>query len=164
MESLRNCKRMLFDSTNKIIQYCSEGMNLEGEGKPEEARKIFLLAWEEATNDFEKCTAAHYVARYQNSAQEKLSWDKMALQLALKIDSDEMKIYLPSLYLNLAKGYEDCHAVDNARINYVLANQYAQLLPDDGYGNMIRQGIRCGIERIASACTTVNGLENSSGG
>jgi hypothetical protein len=146
---------MLIDSTNKIVQYCSEGMNLEGVGKPEEARKIFLLAWEEATNDFEKCAAAHYVARHQNSAQEKLKWDEMALQLALKIDSDEMKTYLPSLYLNIAKGYEDCHAFENARINYALANLYAPLLPDDGYGNMIRQGILCGIERIESACTNI---------
>ena len=56
---------MEFNPNNKIIKLCVQGMHMEGEGRPEEASRLFLQAWNEATNDFEKFTAAHYVARHQ---------------------------------------------------------------------------------------------------
>jgi rifampin ADP-ribosylating transferase len=42
--------------------------------KLEEASKLFLQAWNEATNDFEKFIAAHYVARHQQNVPDKLKW------------------------------------------------------------------------------------------
>jgi hypothetical protein len=57
---------MQFDPNNNIVKLCTQGMSLEGEGKKEEALKLFQQAWDEATHDFEKFTAAHYVARHQN--------------------------------------------------------------------------------------------------
>jgi rifampin ADP-ribosylating transferase len=47
-------------------------MEMEVKGNPEEASKLFLQAWNEATTDFEKFTAAHYVARHQKSVADKL--------------------------------------------------------------------------------------------
>ena len=76
-------------------------MNLEGEGKPEEAYKMFQQAWNEATDDFEKFTSAHYVARHQKSVADKLRWDEIALSLALKIEDENMKANYPSLILML---------------------------------------------------------------
>src|SRR5690606_17217805 len=97
---------------------CAQGMNLEGKGKLKDANRLFLQAWKEATNDFEKFTAAHYVARYQKSVEEKLKWDETALQLAFKIDDDTIKETYPSLYLNIAKCYEDLNDFVNAKKNY----------------------------------------------
>jgi hypothetical protein len=37
-----------------------QGIDLEEKGMPEEASRLFLQAWNEATNDFEKFTAAYY--------------------------------------------------------------------------------------------------------
>ena len=65
---------MQFDPNNKIVKLCAEGMEMEGKGKQEEAGKYFLQAWSEATNHFEKFTAAHYVARCQKSVADKLKW------------------------------------------------------------------------------------------
>jgi len=48
---------MQFDPENPIIKLCAHGMQLEGEGKPDEASATFLQAWEQAANDFEKFTA-----------------------------------------------------------------------------------------------------------
>ena len=51
---------MQFDPDNNIVKLCAQGMNFEGEGKNEEALKLYQHAWNETTNDFEKFTAAHY--------------------------------------------------------------------------------------------------------
>jgi len=139
---------MEFDPNNNVVKLCAQGMDMEGKGKPEEASKLFLQAWNEATNDFEKFTAAHYVARHQKNVNDKLKWDEIALQLALKINNDTVKGTFPSLYLNIAKCYEDLNDLDNAKKNYDLALSFANLLPDNGYGNMVKGGIMKGIARV----------------
>lgn len=139
---------MQFDSDNKIIQLCAKGMEMEASQKPEEAQRLFLQAWNDATNDFEKFTAAHYVARHQKSIQDKLKWDEIALAFALKINDSSMAANYPSLYLNIAKCYEDLKDFDNAQKNYQVALSYADLLPDNGYGQIIKSGIKNGIQRL----------------
>jgi tetratricopeptide (TPR) repeat protein len=138
---------MHFDPTNKIVQLCANGIEMETT-QPEEAKALFLQAWNASTNDFEKCIAAHYVARHQISTEDKLQWDKTALDFALKIDDGDIQPHLPSLYLNVAKCYEDLKDYDNAIINYQNALSYENHLPEDGYGQMIRAGISNGIKRV----------------
>jgi rifampin ADP-ribosylating transferase len=139
---------MQFDPNNNVVKLCAQGMDMEGKDKPEDASRLFLQAWNEATKDFEKFTAAHYVARHQKNVADKLKWDETALQLALKINDDTIKGTYSSLYLNIAKCYEDLNDIDNARTNYQLALSFTNLLPDSGYGNMIKGGIMNGIERV----------------
>jgi len=139
---------MQFDPDNKIVKLCVQGMDMEGEGNQEEAGNLFLQAWNEATNDFEKFTAAHYVARHQKRIEDKLKWDETSLQLALKINDTTIKGAYPSLYLNIAKCYEDLNDLANAKNNYELALSFTNLLADNGYGNMIKGGIMNGIERM----------------
>ena len=139
-------KFMQFDPENKIVKLCAKGMELEIH-QPEEAEKLFLQAWNTATNDFEKLTAAHYVARHQPSIEQKLNWDKTALEFALKLNEDSMLATYPSLYLNIARCYEDLKDIDQAHQHYQSALSYAANLPDDGYGRMIRSGIKNGLNR-----------------
>jgi len=139
---------MQFDQNNKIVKLCASGMGLEGEGKNEEALNLYQRAWAEAANDFEKFTSAHYIARHQKSVAEKLKWDETALQLALKINDETVRGSYPSLYLNIAKCFEDLNDPDNARKNYQLAFSFTDLLPENGYGKMIKSGIEKGIERV----------------
>jgi tetratricopeptide (TPR) repeat protein len=139
---------MQFDPENHINKLCAEGMLLEGEGKPQEALVLFEQAWKNATNDLEKLTAAHYVARRQKTIADKLTWDEIALNLALKISTDDIKAIYPSLYLNVAKCYEDLQDFAKAKDNYLLALNFTTFLPNDGYGDMIRAGINNGINRV----------------
>jgi hypothetical protein len=134
---------MQFDPNNEIVQLCAAGMQLEGEGKPAEAAANFRQAWDAAANDLEKFIAAHYLARHQPSVQEKLQWDQTALYHALQLD--DSKPMLPSLYLNVAKGYEDLNEHAKAAGNYQLASSFTQYLSNDGYGNMIKAGIEKGM-------------------
>jgi len=142
---------MLFDQQNPINQLCAQGMQLEGEAKPEEAAKLFIQAWNEASNTAEKFIAAHYVARHQITVSDKLKWDETALSLALELDNPEVNGALPSLYLNIAKCYEDLKDFDKARANYQSALECTKFLLDDGYGNMIRSGIKNGLDRVQSS-------------
>ena len=139
---------MQFDSENNVVKLCAKGMELEANAQLDEAYKQFLKAWNEANNDFERFTAAHYVARCQETVEEKLLWDEKALACALKIDDEGMIANYPSLYLNIAKCYEDLKDHENAKINYQKALSYANKLPDNGYGSMIRAGIKGGLERL----------------
>ncbi len=139
---------MSFDPDNHIVQLCAEGMRLEGEGKPAEASHIFMRAWNEAGSDLEKFIAAHYVARYQQTIEAKLQWDMTALNHALKVTDETMKAHYPSLYLNIAKCYEDLNDAENALIHYQMALFFVKALPADGYGAMIKSGILKGIERV----------------
>jgi hypothetical protein len=63
-----------FNPNNHIVKLCLQGLAVEEEGKPEEAARIFLQAWNEATNDFEKFIAAIFVARHQKNIPGKLKW------------------------------------------------------------------------------------------
>jgi tetratricopeptide (TPR) repeat protein len=115
---------MEFNPNNTIIKLCIEGMNMEEKDKQEEASKLFLQAWNEATNDFEKFIAAYYVARHRENTSHKLKWFETSLQFALKINDDSVTSAFPSLYSNIAKCYEDLNDHGNAKKNYELANLF----------------------------------------
>jgi rifampin ADP-ribosylating transferase len=123
-------------------------MASEGLGQMEKAKSLFEKAWNEANTDFEKFTAAHFVARHQPDTGGKLLWDETALEMALRIDHESIKPSYPSLYLNIAKCHEDLCAFAEAGIYYELAFSHLDFLPDDGYGHMIRSGVLTGMERI----------------
>jgi len=107
-------------------------MAMEEKGKPGEASRLFLQAWNEATNDFEKYLAAHYVARHQESVADKLKWLETALQFALKINDDAVTSAFPALYSNIAKCYEESGDPDNAKKNNELAVSFSGKPADKG--------------------------------
>lgn len=123
---------MEFNPNNIVIQLCIQGMDMEGKGMPEEAEKLFLQAWNEAANDFEKFTAAHYVARHQKSVADKLKWYEIALQCALKVNDHAVKDAFASLYSNIAACYEDLGDFDNAQKNRELATASTSTPSDNG--------------------------------
>ena len=144
---------MPFDPTNPVIQLCAKGMELEAQS-PDQAKSLFWQAWKLAATDVEKFTAAHYVARHQDSATQKLDWDLKALQLALQIQDSSLISSYPSLYLNVAKGYEELADLDQAKHYYQLALSFVDQLDAEGYGTMIKQGIETGLKRLLSRLET----------
>ncbi len=123
---------MEFNPNNNVVKLCIKGMQMEEEGKAKEASRLSLQAWNEATNDFEKFIAAHYVARLQKNVRDKLKWLETALQFALKINNAAVNSALPSLYSNIAKCYEDLSDPGNAKKNYELAISFRDKLSDNG--------------------------------
>jgi rifampin ADP-ribosylating transferase len=123
---------MEFNPNNHIVKLCLQGIDLEGKSEPEEASRIFLQAWNEATDDFEKFLAAHFVARHQPNLSDKLHWLETALQLALKINDDSVQAAFPTLYSNIAECYEDLSDLKNSKKNQELAHSFRGAPSDKG--------------------------------
>ncbi len=123
---------MEFSPANNVVKLCLHGMNLEDNGKPEEALTIFLQAFNEATDDFEKFTAAHYVARHQETVADQLKWLETGLQYALKVNDDAVNSAFPALYQKIAQCYQQLGDADNAKTSYDLSASFAANPSDKG--------------------------------
>jgi tetratricopeptide (TPR) repeat protein len=123
---------MEFNASNNIIKLSIQGMEMEGKGEPEEAKRLFLQAWDESTNDFEKFIAAYYVAQHQNNVRDKLKWLETSLECALAANDESVKAALPFLYSKIAKFYEELSDRDSAEENYQLASSFASHPSDLG--------------------------------
>src|SRR6476619_8137553 len=123
---------MGFNPSNNVIKLCVQGMALEEKGDAEQASRLFLQDWNEATNDFEKYIAAYYVARHQENVRDKLKWLETALQFALKVNNEAAISAFPNLYSNIAKCHEDLGDIDNAKKNRDLADSFTGNPTDEG--------------------------------
>ena len=138
----------MVDAGNPIVKLCADGMMAEGDGRRDDARRLFAHTWTTSTDDFERCVAAHYLARHQASPAETLHWNQESLTRARLVSDDRVRDFYPSLYLNLGRSYEDLGQHDEARRYYDLAAESAGGLLADGYGAMVRRGIRDGQRRV----------------
>jgi len=107
-------------------------MAMEDSGQPDEALRLFLQAWNEATSDFEKYIAAYYVARHQENVPDKLKWLETSLRFAQKVSNESAISAFPNLYTNIAKCHEDLGDVDNAKKNFELASSFTGKPTDKG--------------------------------
>jgi rifampin ADP-ribosylating transferase len=105
-------------------------MGAQDKGEPVEASRLFLQAWNEATNDFERFIAAYYVARHQGTTLEKLEWLGRSFNYALKINDVTVKAAFPALYSEIAECYEELNDRDKARKYRDLASSHS-LDPSD---------------------------------
>ena len=123
---------MEFNPNNDVIRLCVQGMDMEEKENPAEASKLFLEAWNKATNDYEKFIAAYYLARHQKSNPDELKWLETALQFALNAPGDSVRGVFPSLYARIAKCYEDLGDFENAKKNFELSTSLASTISDKG--------------------------------
>lgn len=142
---------MIFDPNNPVVKLCAQGMQTEAEGNTEAANKLFAQAWDACTNNFERFTAAHYLARNQPTPQLNLHWNLEALRYARLHDNTETEGHFPSLYLNIGKAYENLGQPAEAANYYQQAHQCSTSLPAGNYGNMLRQGIAQALKRVGIA-------------
>jgi len=121
-----------FDPRNNIVQLCLQGMGMDDNGKPEDASLLFLKAWSESTDDFERFLSAYFVARHQENVSDRLKWLETSLEFAIKLNDEAVKSALPSLYVNIAKCHEELCDTDKAKGNYELADSYKGTPSDKG--------------------------------
>jgi len=123
---------MEFSPKNNVVKLCLQGMNLEENGRQEEAKNIFLRAWDEAAFDFEKFIAAHFVARHQKNIPDQLMWLQTQLNLALQVNDDAVKPAFGLLYSKIGECYRELKDTENAEKYFTLANSCTQIPADKG--------------------------------
>ena len=141
------CYLIAMDPDNPIVRLCVQGMEYESSDRVSEASRLFMSAWMQSTDDFERCIAAHYVARHQNP-EEALIWNQKSLDCARTVGDERVSGFFPSLYLNMGKAYENLGNRDDARRFYVMALEVLSALSDDQYGRMTRTAVERALERI----------------
>ena len=109
------------DLNNPVIKLCIAGSQAEFAGQPERASELYQQAWQSASDDYEACIAAHYLARFQPSPADSLRWNQEALRRAEALKDGRAKDFYPSLYLNLGRSYELLGDPIEARRYYDLA-------------------------------------------
>ncbi len=110
---------------------CISGTQAEINGDSEEACALYQQAWEAASDDYEACIAAHYVARYKTDPREKLVWNQVALDKADAVHDGRVEEFYPSLYLNMGQSFELLGSDDEARRYYDLAAELGAVHHDD---------------------------------
>jgi hypothetical protein len=136
------------DPDNSIVLLCVKGMRYEGEGRYKDARAQFVQAWDESTDDFEACIAAHYLARHQDTNEQRLQWNQESLRRAQAAGGQRVQDFYPSLYLNLGYSYEQLGEKAKASYYYELAENSAAKLSEDRYGKIVRDGIEEARRRL----------------
>ena len=94
------------DLDNPVIRLCAEGTRAELARRMDDARRLYLEAWAAATDDYEACVAAHYLARFQDTPEETLRWNQEALARAENVGDERVRGFYPSLYVNLGSSHE----------------------------------------------------------
>jgi tetratricopeptide (TPR) repeat protein len=133
------------DPENPIIRLCTQGMLAETEGRQAEARELFRTAWESAGDDYERCVAAHYLARHQPDAAQTLEWNQECLRLADAVGDARVAEFYPSLHLNLARSLTDLGRTDEAAEQFRLASARLDDVPDGEYADSLRAAVAQGL-------------------
>jgi hypothetical protein len=123
-------------------------MERESSGRLGEASRLFMSAWMQSTDDFERCVAAHYVARHQKEPVDALMWNQRSLDHANAVHDDRVREFYPSLYLNMAKAHEDLGNREGAKQFYQTAEKFLDSLPEGQYGTIVREAVERALLRI----------------
>jgi hypothetical protein len=143
------------DPNNPTVQLCIRGMQAEGRGDPVGAKDAFQRAWLVATDDFDACVAAHYLARAQPTAEGALHWNLESLSRAMAVGDERVRDFYPSLHINLGHAYGRLGRQAEAHRHYLLAaEQIASATPAGGdrYDQWIREGVVHGLRTHAAGC------------
>ena len=128
-------------------------------GQRERGRRQLEACWSGTVPDdhAQRCVLAHYLADTQDDLDDEIGWDETALHEFAHVGEHELSTIgiasaaglAPSLHLNLGDGYARRGDVAPARAQLALARSTLAVLPDDGYGQMIRRGVDGLAERLA---------------
>jgi hypothetical protein len=136
---------------NPVVQLCAQGMQAETEGRASDAHGLFRQAWYAATDDYEACVAAHYLARHQSTPEDTLRWNKECLDRADRVGDERVRGFYPSLHLNMARAYEELGDRDAASKHFRDAAACLENAPAGPYRDGIRFAVAAGLRSTGDA-------------
>ncbi|MFF4318054.1 hypothetical protein [Streptomyces sp. NPDC001568] len=133
------------DPRNTVVRLCTEGMAAEAAGRGEEAGGLFRRAWEAASDDYEACVAAHYVARHQSAPEDTLRWNRTCLELADRVSDERVRPFYPSLHGALGRALLELGERAEARAHFEAGAARLTELPAGPYADWLRLRIADGL-------------------
>ena len=128
------------DPANPVVILCARGV--AAEGVPSEARRLFEHAWAARHDDYDAAIAAHFLARHQETAADRLRWNLVALRHAEAAPYGKAASFLASLYLNLGDAQASVGDMEAAAESVARAAGHLSALARDGYRDFVVLGIR----------------------
>jgi hypothetical protein len=114
-------------------------------------RQRLLGCWEqtEPAQHAYRCVLAHYLADLQTTLDDEVSWDTTALAEYAHLAGDDLAAVgipeaaglAPSLHLNLGDGYLRQGRLAEAAEQVRAGVASVDVLANDGYGRMVREGL-----------------------
>ncbi|MFE2528395.1 hypothetical protein ACFXEL_29665 [Streptomyces sp. NPDC059382] len=130
---------------NTVVRLCAQGMTAEGEGRDSDAETLFRQAWEAATDDYEACVAAHYLARRQPTPEDTLHWNLACLAHADRVGDERVRAFYPSLHGAIGRAHLDLGRPDEARPHFEAAAERLSDLPPGAYADWLHLRIARGL-------------------
>ncbi|MFJ9077398.1 hypothetical protein ACIRO3_19480 [Streptomyces sp. NPDC102278] len=134
---------------NTVVRLCTRGMTAEGEGRDADAEALFRQAWDAATDDYEACVAAHYLARRQPTPEDTLYWNRVCLARADRVGDERVRAFYPSLHGAIARAHLELGRPDEARPHFEAAAARLADLPPGAYADWLRLRIARGLRATA---------------
>ena len=141
----------MIDPDNPVVQLCLRGVEAETAGRLDDARAAYDEAWEAATDAYESCIAAHYVARLQADPGARIAWNRRALDAADAVADGRAAGFGASLALNLGSAHEDAGDPASARAWYARARERLVDVPEGAYRESVERGVGNAERRVSGA-------------
>jgi len=149
------------DLTSPEMKEIADAIAVLHQGDKPRARGLLLELWEKISptgSPLQICAMAHFLADTEADTSDELEWDLRALEAATgsreSEDRDalspELESSLPSLHLSVGDCYLRLEEFELARLHVLCAASRSGLLPDDGYGKLLRRGLGRLEERLAT--------------
>ncbi|WP_206504657.1 hypothetical protein [Streptomyces chrestomyceticus] len=145
------------DANNHVVRLCVRGMEAETRGEDGTALRLFLEAWEEASDDYEACVAAHYMARHQDTPEETLRWNQECLDRADRVSDERVSGFYASLYANMARAHRELGETAVAHEYFQRAAERVEDAPGGDYGMWNRLAIAEGLRGTAAGREAAGG-------
>ncbi|MGV9712472.1 hypothetical protein ACWDTI_17620 [Gordonia sp. NPDC003424] len=150
-------------STESVTELCEQGLSAETAGALEQARMLYVRAWENADEAFDRSVAAHYRTRIVENAEERLSWARVSVESAAQatvIDDERIYPLLPTLHVTAAAARYEMGDRDAARESYLAAASALRVLGDAApqaalLNSVIFEGLRAAGYSMPGSCREV---------
>ncbi|QUH01378.1 hypothetical protein HUO13_11680 [Saccharopolyspora erythraea] len=116
------------------------------QGHREQAASAYEQLWSQVERPLHRISVAHYMADLQDDPAEELRWDERALEAAAEVtpqhaDAAAVAPLRASLHVNAARALHELGRREDAREQLGAARQAERMLPEDGYGSLVRSRI-----------------------
>ena len=122
-----------------MIDKIGQAQDLAANGDRESARALYDALWAEATragDQYQACVVAHFLAHTHVEPEAQLDRHLRALQTANAVGDERVRAFYPSLHANLGDVYLCLGNLTQEHIDK--ARETEHILPDDGYGRLVR--------------------------